>query len=158
MSGTLVASIQCCVDADRTGVAAILAKADEEKIKVWKLLDMRQMPTFNHAKLAVIGDAAHPFLPHQGKTSFVVKSAIMLNATAGQGGGQAIEDATSLGALLPAGTPPHDIMKRLELYNKCRYTRAHKIQEFTRLAGRDAHEFKAEEKQLDSKLALFCEH
>ena len=48
------------------GVASILAKADEEKIKVWKLLDMKQMPSFVHEKLAVIGDAAHPFLPHQG--------------------------------------------------------------------------------------------
>lgn len=62
-----------------------------------------------------------------------------------------MEDATSLGALLPAGTPTQDIPERLKLYNECRYTRAHEIQEYTRLAGRDAHEFKAEDKQLNSK-------
>ena len=54
-----------------------------------------------------------------------------------------MEDATSLGALLPAGTQPQDIQGRLILYNECRYTRAHQIQEYTRLAGRDAKEFKA---------------
>ena len=68
-----------------------------------------------------------------------------------RGGAQAIEDATSIGALIPAGTVSGDIPGRLELYNQCRYTRAHQIQEFTRLAGRDADEFKAEGKQLNSK-------
>ena len=95
---------------------------------------MEKMPSFVIGRLAVIGDAAHPFLPHQG-----------------QGGGQAIEDASSLGALLPSGTSTGEVRSRLELYNECRYDRAHQIQEFTRLAGRDADEFKAEGKQLDSK-------
>jgi 2-polyprenyl-6-methoxyphenol hydroxylase-like FAD-dependent oxidoreductase len=54
------------------GVASILTKADEEKIKVWKLLDMNKMPSFVHEKLAVIGDAAHPFLPHQGQFSLTM--------------------------------------------------------------------------------------
>jgi hypothetical protein len=52
---------------------------------------------------------------------------------------------------MPAGTISKDIPDRLQLYNQCRYTRAHQIQEYTRLAGRDADEFKAEGKQLDSK-------
>lgn len=72
----------------------------------------------------------------------------------GQGGGQAIEDATSLGALLPIGTLSRDVPERLSLYNECRYTRAHQIQEYTRLAGRDAREFKAEDKELNSELSL----
>lgn len=96
---------------------------------------MEKMPSFIVGRLAVIGDAAHPFLPHQG-----------------QGGGQAIEDASSLGAILPLGTSAGDVRRRLQLYNECRYDRAHQIQEFTRLAGRDADEFEAEGKQLDSKL------
>jgi 2-polyprenyl-6-methoxyphenol hydroxylase-like FAD-dependent oxidoreductase len=49
------------------GVASILDKADGEKIKIWKLLDMNKMPSFIHGRLVVIGDAAHPFLPHQGQ-------------------------------------------------------------------------------------------
>lgn len=52
-------------------------------------------------------------------------------------GGIAIEDAGSLSALLPKGTAVADIPERLALYEKIRDGRAHKIQEFTRLAGAD---------------------
>lgn len=48
-----------------------------------------------------------------------------------------MEDAASLCALLPRGTTVDDIPDRLELYQKVRDERAHKIQEFTRLAGAD---------------------
>ena len=113
-------------------IASILGKASDSKIKVWKLLDMAKMPSFVNGKLAVLGDAAHPFLPHQG-----------------QGGGQAIEDAASLAALLPLGTKPDEISERLRIYDKCRYERAHRIQEFTRLAGRDAKEFEAQGEKLN---------
>lgn len=93
---------------------------------------MAQLPTFIHGRLALLGDAAHPFLPHQG-----------------QGGGQAIEDAVALAALLPLGTQPHDIPDRLQLYNSCRYERSHKIQQFTRTAGKDASELAAAGQRLD---------
>lgn len=117
------------------GVAAILQKVNESKLKVWTLFDMRKMPSFVHERLAVMGDAAHPFLPHQG-----------------QGGGQAIEDAASLAALLPLGTPTEAVAERLRLYENCRYERSHNIQEFTRLAGRDAAELAAAKEPLDSML------
>lgn len=113
-------------------VHAILNKADESKLKVWKLLDMEKMPSFINGKLAVLGDAAHPFLPHQG-----------------QGGGQAIEDGVALAALLPLGTVPEDVPEILKLYEKCRYDRAHKIQDFTRIAGKDADELAAQGMKLD---------
>lgn len=90
------------------------------------------MPTFVNGRLAVLGDAAHPFLPHQG-----------------QGGGQAIEDAVSLAAVLPLGTTTDDIPDRLTVYEQCRYERAHKIQEFTRTAGKDANDPSLEGKPLD---------
>jgi hypothetical protein len=114
-----------------SSVRSIIEKAEED-IKVWKLLDMDKLPTFVHERLALLGDAAHPFLPHQG-----------------QGGGQAIEDAVALAALLPLGTSKQDIPERLQLYNECRYERAHKIQDFTRTAGKDATELAAEGKKLD---------
>jgi len=114
-----------------SSVRSIIEKAEED-IKVWKLLDMDKLPAFVHERLALLGDAAHPFLPHQG-----------------QGGGQAIEDAVALAALLPLGTSRQDIPERLQLYNECRYERAHKIQDFTRTAGKDAAELAAEGKQLD---------
>lgn len=113
-----------------SSVQAIIEKAEDPK--VWKLLDMDKMPTFVHNRLALIGDAAHPFLPHQG-----------------QGGGQAIEDAVALAALIPQNTAPGDIPERLRLYNECRYERAHKIQDFTRTAGKDASELAAEGRKLD---------
>lgn len=55
----------------------------------------------------------------------------------GQGAGQAIEDAASLAVVLPLGTPPEEIPNRLKLYEKCRYERASRIQEYSRVVGRD---------------------
>ena len=44
---------------------ALLEKADPKTLKVWNLLDMDVIPTWSNGRLALIGDAAHPFLPHQ---------------------------------------------------------------------------------------------
>ncbi|EMD89579.1 hypothetical protein COCC4DRAFT_56444 [Bipolaris maydis ATCC 48331] len=101
-------------------VLKLLAMADEETLKVWELLDMEQLPTWTEGKLVLIGDAAHPFTPHQG-----------------QGAGQAIEDAASLAVMLPLGVPLSSIPSRLKLYERCRYDRASKIQEYSRVAGHD---------------------
>lgn len=68
------------------------------------------------------------------------KSCCLLTTTLadqGQGGGIAIEDAGSLAALLPLGTTKEDIPSRLKLYEELRDTRAHKVQQLTRLAGAD---------------------
>ncbi|TIA66558.1 FAD/NAD(P)-binding domain-containing protein [Aureobasidium pullulans] len=98
---------------------ALLSKSDPASLKVWQLLDMETLPTWVNNKLALLGDAAHPFLPHQG-----------------QGGGQAIEDAAALAVVLPLGTQADEVAERLKLYETCRYERAHRIQEYTRQAGR----------------------
>lgn len=97
---------------------ALMKKADPRSIKVWKLLDMKVIPTWTNERLALLGDAAHPFLPHQG-----------------QGGAVAIEDAASLAVLLPYGTPTDEISERLKLYEEIRYKRANRIQEISRLVG-----------------------
>ncbi|CAN8099494.1 unnamed protein product [Discula destructiva] len=99
---------------------ALVRKIDHDAIKVWKLLDMDKLPTWVAGKLALLGDAAHPFTPHQG-----------------QGAGQAIEDAATLSIVLPKGTAPKDVPERLKLYEKIRYDRAHNIQEHSRKAGQD---------------------
>lgn len=65
--------------------------------------------------VALLGDAAHPFLPHQG-----------------QGGAQAIEDSAALGALFPRGTSVSEISDRLKLYVESRYERATIIQQYSR--------------------------
>ncbi|KAG4441453.1 hypothetical protein IFR05_003059 [Cadophora sp. M221] len=101
-------------------VKAVLDKAAPEGINLWKLLDHDELGRENwvHGKVALLGDAAHAFLPHQG-----------------QGGAQAIEDAAAFGALFPFGTRPEDIPKRLEMYVQARYDRATMVQEFTRQAA-----------------------
>ncbi|KAF2113756.1 hypothetical protein BDV96DRAFT_601233 [Lophiotrema nucula] len=98
----------------------LLAMADDDTLKVWELLDMPQLPTWTDGRLVLIGDAAHPFTPHQG-----------------QGAGQAIEDAASLAIVLPLGTPVAEVSERLKLYEKCRYERASRIQEYSRQSGKD---------------------
>ena len=112
---------------------ALLDKASPETIKVWQLLDMDKLPTWTEDNFALLGDAAHPLLPHQG-----------------QGGGQAIEDAAALAVVLPLGTCPEEVAERLKIYEICRYERAHRIQEYTRMAGRTL----AEEGTVDSKSIL----
>ncbi|KAK6583711.1 hypothetical protein PZA11_003441 [Diplocarpon coronariae] len=109
-----------CYRAYPEDVKALLRKASPEGINLWKLLDHSELGRENwtHGRIALMGDAAHAFLPHQG-----------------QGGAQAIEDAAALGALLPYGTRASDISRRLELYVQARYDRATMVQEFTRQAA-----------------------
>jgi 2-polyprenyl-6-methoxyphenol hydroxylase-like FAD-dependent oxidoreductase len=102
---------------------ALLNKADTNSLKVWKLLDMEVLSTWVNEKLALLGDAAHPFLPHQG-----------------QGSGCAIEDAAALAVVLPADTPRDEITARLQLYENIRIQRANRIQQYSRLAGADSKE------------------
>ncbi|KIW68488.1 hypothetical protein PV04_04430 [Phialophora macrospora] len=102
-------------------VQALLRKADPATLKVWNLMDMTPLSTFVHGRMALIGDSAHPFLPHQG-----------------QGAGMAIEDAASLAVMLSDLNSVDEIPRRLELFNEARYERAHQIQQFSRLAGQDA--------------------
>ncbi|KAH8804405.1 putative salicylate hydroxylase [Xylogone sp. PMI_703] len=98
----------------------LLKKSAAESLKVFPLYDMETLPTFINDKLAVIGDAAHPFTPHLA-----------------QGGAMAIEDAVSLGVMLPLGTKPEEISERLKLYNEARYKRATTVQNNSRIAGGD---------------------
>ncbi|KAK8151552.1 hypothetical protein BC567DRAFT_268172 [Phyllosticta citribraziliensis] len=88
-------------------------------VKPWPLLDMASLPTWVNGRAALLGDAAHPFLPYLG-----------------QGGAIAVEDAVSLGVLLPLGTAASDIPARLQLYQQCRKERAERVQENTRIRGR----------------------
>ena len=39
--------------------------ADPASLKVWKLVDMEVLPTWTNGRVALIGDAAHPFLPRE---------------------------------------------------------------------------------------------
>ncbi|KFY62264.1 hypothetical protein V497_02473 [Pseudogymnoascus sp. VKM F-4516 (FW-969)] len=100
-------------------VLAVLKKARD--IKQWPLLFRAPLPTWYQDKLVLLGDAAHPMLPHQG-----------------QGGGQAIEDGIALGMLL-IGATTETLPSRLALYEKLRLNRASAIQHFSN-AGQDEPE------------------
>ncbi|KAJ5098206.1 monooxygenase [Penicillium argentinense] len=78
-----------------------------EDLKLWSLASRSPPSTFVKGKLALIGDAAHPTLPHQG-----------------QGGAQSFEDAAALAAVFPLETTPEQIPARLEMYNQVRYNHA----------------------------------
>lgn len=102
---------------------ALIIKADPASLKSWKLLDMPVIPTWVNSRLVIIGDAAHPFLPHQG-----------------QGAGVAMEDAAALAVVLERNLSADEVPGRLKLWESIRYERANRIQEYSRLVGRDIKE------------------
>ncbi|KAH6664859.1 salicylate hydroxylase [Halenospora varia] len=108
-------------------VKRVLEMATE--VKQWPLLHRAAIPTWHKGRLVVIGDAAHPMLPHQG-----------------QAGAQAIEDGTALGIALsncPDNTA-ETIGERLKVFERIRKNRASALQIFSS-AGQDETEKMAEE-------------
>lgn len=120
--------------------------ADPTSLKVWKLLDMEVLPNWVKGKLALLGDAAHPFLPRK-PAEMCNLFAVLTRLDQGQGGGIAMEDAVTLSVVLPAGTDPAEVPERLKLYETIRYKRANAIQEYSRQAGKDCVDGKP---QIDS--------
>ncbi|KAF4207619.1 hypothetical protein CNMCM8927_002696 [Aspergillus lentulus] len=120
-------------------------------IKRWPLLYRDPIPTWSRGRLVLIGDAAHPMLPHQG-----------------QGGAQAIEDGGALGEIF-ARMPDHptqdDIRDRLALFEKVRVHRASVITIFSN-AGQDqgwkvkerAQQYMPEGAKVPSSPPEFMEH
>ncbi|KAJ7767135.1 FAD/NAD(P)-binding domain-containing protein [Mycena metata] len=84
---------------------ALLALA-EEPIRKWQLRVLPLLGTWINGRAALLGDAAHATLP-----------------TLGQGAGIAIEEAGTLGCLLPLGTTRAEVPARLEAYQTLRKPR-----------------------------------
>lgn len=55
-------------------VRSLLEMADEGNLKVWTLLDMERIPRWVNGRVALLGDAAHPFLPRKFYHPFVLLS------------------------------------------------------------------------------------
>ena len=101
-----------------------LAKADPERFRIWPLFDMETLPTYTKGRLAILGDAAHPFTPHLA-----------------QGGMMAVEDAVSLSIMLASGISREEVPKRLQLYDGARRGRGTFMQKLSLAVGGDRVDF-----------------
>jgi salicylate hydroxylase len=84
----------------------------------WGIYDRAPLPYWSTARMTLLGDAAHPMVPHLG-----------------QGAAQAIEDGFTLAVLLE-GAKCKDVPRRLKAYEKLRIERTSRIQAVARDAGR----------------------
>jgi salicylate hydroxylase len=95
----------------------------------WGIYDRAPLPYWSKERITLMGDAAHPMVPHVG-----------------QGAGQSIEDGFALAVLLE-GCSAKDVAERLKLYETIRLERTSKVQALARAAGklyRSDHEDPAE--------------
>lgn len=86
-------------------VTTMLGHATE--VGRWALYDREPLRRWSTGRVTLLGDAAHPMLPH-----------------AGQGSNQAVEDAAALAACLD----PNDIAGSLRRYERLRRVRTRQIQ------------------------------
>ncbi|WP_052409837.1 FAD-dependent oxidoreductase [Paraburkholderia oxyphila] len=84
---------------------------------VWGIYDRPSLPCWTTRRVTLMGDAAHPMVPHLG-----------------QGAGQAIEDAYTLGVLLK-GARAGNLAERLASYERLRRERTARVQAVARQAG-----------------------
>jgi salicylate hydroxylase len=83
----------------------------------WGLYDREPLPTWTSGRLTLLGDAAHPMLPHVG-----------------QGANQAIEDGVALATVLThadAASAP----RALQVYESVRRERTARVQTYARVNG-----------------------
>jgi salicylate hydroxylase len=84
----------------------------------WGLYDRAPLARWSDGNLTLLGDAAHPMLPHLG-----------------QGVNQALEDAVALSTLLGACSDPAGIPRALALYERLRRERTARVQLGSRRNG-----------------------
>lgn len=93
-------------------VLEIVKATPEDRLFDYKLVFRDPLPTFvsPQNRIALIGDAAHPFLP-----------------TSIQGASQAMEDGVVVAACLDIAAK-ENVMEAMRVYERIRYERVHKIQ------------------------------
>jgi salicylate hydroxylase len=84
----------------------------------WGIYDRAPLPYWSKGRITLMGDAAHPMVPHIG-----------------QGAGQAIEDGFTLAVLLQGCSADH-VAGRLKLYETFRLERTRRVQALARAAGK----------------------
>src|SRR5690606_16769635 len=85
----------------------IVRATTADDVRVDSLLDRDPLPAWGTGRVTLLGDAAHPMLPHTG-----------------QGAAQAIEDAVALGLALQATSDPAAALRR---YERVRIARMKKL-------------------------------
>jgi salicylate hydroxylase len=84
----------------------------------WGMYDRAPLPRWSSGRLTLLGDAAHPMLPHLG-----------------QGVNQALEDAVTLATLLGASPGPAGVPRALAAYEGLRRDRTARVQLSSRRQG-----------------------
>jgi len=84
----------------------------------WAMYDRAPLPRWSSGRLTLLGDAAHPMLPHLG-----------------QGANQALEDAVALATLLAACAGPAGVPSALAAYEGLRRDRTARVQLGSRRQG-----------------------
>ncbi|MBK1783480.1 FAD-dependent monooxygenase [Prauserella sp. ASG 168] len=97
-------------------IGELLARV--EQTYWWGLFDREPLARWTDGRLTLLGDAAHPMLPHLG-----------------QGANQSIEDGVALAVLL-AGRTAAEAPEALRAYERFRRPRTAKVQEGARANGR----------------------
>ena len=76
---------------------AVVRATKPEDCRIDELFDRAPIESWGHGPVTLLGDAAHPMLPHTG-----------------QGAAQALEDAVALGLALATDEPPSTALRRYE--------------------------------------------
>ena len=97
----------------------LLELADQDGFRIWKLMDMDEIPTCSRNHTVLIGDACHPVLP------FGFSGASM-----------AIEDAITLSTFLEKDVKLEDVPGLLKLYEEVRNPRVTCVRDEGRLRAK----------------------
>jgi salicylate hydroxylase len=101
----------------------------------WGLYDREPLGSWTRGRLTLLGDAAHPMLPHVG-----------------QGANQAIEDAVTLTVLL-GRSDPSSVPEALRLYEQVRRPHAARVQGSSRANGARYDFSRSDVRQRDQELS-----
>ena len=93
----------------------LLKIANPDGFRVWKLMDMDEIPRWSRNNTVLMGDACHPLQP------FGFSGASM-----------AIEDALTLSTLLTSDVRPEEIPDRFRLYEEIRKPRVARVRDQSR--------------------------